>query len=174
MLLDDFTGILKRVRDAGGTDAVIAGGAVRDFLLGRPMKDIDVFLRSRGNVEDERIVKTAYPKAELQFNTDPEYSIQMPEVASVWNYQEGGLFADAPVQLIFLNGPDVTLPGMLERFDFGLCRAGFDGDIVVTAAFVKDAFGMTMTLLYSPHPAHSQRRYERLIRKYPYHRLVKP
>jgi hypothetical protein len=164
---------LDLIRKAGGTDAVIAGGAVRDFLLGRPVKDIDVFLRSRGELEDERIVKAAYPNAgQLSEFDRAEYGIQMPELSSVWtNSDPDPFFGSEPVQLIFQNS-DVTFTSLFQSFDYGLCRVGFDGsNVILTDDFVKDAFGMTMTLLH-PTP-NSAARYVRLCQKYPYHKLVK-
>ena len=42
-------------------DAIIAGGAVRDLLLDRPVKDIDVFHRERMKVFDDLVSRLPVP-----------------------------------------------------------------------------------------------------------------
>lgn len=41
--------VLKGFRQAGAAEAVIAGGALRDTYNNKPVKDVDIFLRMRGN-----------------------------------------------------------------------------------------------------------------------------
>jgi hypothetical protein len=76
--------------------------------------------------------------------------------------------------MVFLNGPDVAPVALLGRFDFGLCRVGFDGERpFYTDDFLRDAFGLTMTLINPIDEAQSLKRYERISAKYPDHRLVR-
>lgn len=179
----EWTDALNKLREAGATDALIAGGAVRDFLLGREIKDIDFFMRSRGPEEDKRIAETAFTDAIVQHGELPEeYRLQMPELASVYVSHEGlrdyrDIFGDGqfPAQLIFLNGSEKDAYGLISRFDFGLCRAAFDGErALYTDEFLKDAFGLTMTLINADNMEKSRHRYERLSAKYPEHRWIGP
>jgi hypothetical protein len=58
---------------------------MRDFLLGREIKDIDFFMRSRGPEEDKRIAEAVFDDAVLMGQGIPkEYRMQMPELAGVY------------------------------------------------------------------------------------------
>jgi hypothetical protein len=46
--------VLRAFHENGPKEAIIAGGAVRDILNKRPVKDVDIFLRSRGNQNKNR------------------------------------------------------------------------------------------------------------------------
>ncbi|MDE1153018.1 MAG: hypothetical protein PW788_10825 [Micavibrio sp.] len=45
----EWLAVLKAFRTRGADEAVIAGGALRDTYNGGPVKDVDIFLRARGN-----------------------------------------------------------------------------------------------------------------------------
>jgi len=56
--------VLKSIQQSGASEAVIAGGALRDTFNGAAVKDVDIFLRSRGNRKAHRnFLKEAFANA---------------------------------------------------------------------------------------------------------------
>lgn len=122
----------------GFPDAVIAGGALRDLILGREPKDIDVFAEhpSTGFSTGSLVgANTAEIKEWAERYLGPARCV----INSAWaNYNEGmdgvvcaveidtALTRPLPIQLIMMNRP-MTLQSAVERIDFGLCRVSHDG-----------------------------------------------
>lgn len=151
-LFDQFEEILSKLKGAGITGALIAGGACRDHILGRPVKDIDVFVPSQPNID----VKLA--KAFGAFNVSPiiaaEYAGAGGEVEHVYEIQEEDAdpFAPhplehVPVQVIVL-APGLDPIERAKHHDFGICQAWYIGGRVfgMTEAFHSDITWKTFTL----------------------------
>ncbi len=61
---EEWKRIVKSVQAAGADEAVIAGGALRDFFNDREIKDVDIFLRSRGGKKKNRkLIEAAFAAA---------------------------------------------------------------------------------------------------------------
>lgn len=147
--------------------AIVAGGAVRDLLHDRPVKDIDVFLRldigtfSPGLARFER---AGWPAAAAGWPAYPDsiFTVDIPAGVHM-----------TPAQLVFV---PVDPEWFVENvFDFGLSQAWVTpGRLRMTSAYWADHFSRSITYLRSrgddiPAPelrASSARRAERLREKY--------
>lgn len=66
---------LQAFHATGAKEAVIAGGALRDTFNKRAVKDVDVFLKSRGSVKKNRkFLKQVFAAAELRLIEQPVYT----------------------------------------------------------------------------------------------------
>lgn len=64
---EDWRRVLRGFHAAGAEEAVIAGGALRDLFNGRPVKDVDIFLRAQGGERKNRkFLKQAFARAGLE------------------------------------------------------------------------------------------------------------
>jgi hypothetical protein len=144
-------------------EAHIAGGAVRDTILQKPIHDIDVFMDDR-NIEEAAAllrfacgyVKVGEWKQYLGFS-DPA----MLRVAKFEKADE-----TIPICVIGLR-PEYTDPREnVSRFDFGACMVWFDGETTIrTDEFDLDVEGQTFTLHRADNDAqfaYSMARFEKI------------
>ena len=138
----------------GETPPVIAGGMIRDILLGFPFRDIDVFYPKEGDLDDENVYYTGLLTQDFpdKFTSGVFYEVTgdgyelctgkdlsvyrgFCEVASV---RVRGV--DAPlrrvVQLDMMTTPMKTPEEIIEGFDYGLVRCYYDGEFKVHPTFV--------------------------------------
>jgi hypothetical protein len=67
LLSEEWRKTLKAFQDQGAGEAVIAGGALRDFYAKRAVKDVDIFLASRGSEgKNKKFLKNAFEAAGLK------------------------------------------------------------------------------------------------------------
>lgn len=65
--------VLRFLRNGWAGDAIIAGGAVRDFILNKPYKDIDIWFSTRDEkVTPQRFLEITMPK-ELSFKMGKDF-----------------------------------------------------------------------------------------------------
>ena len=141
-----WRGILDRI---GCPGAVIAGGAVRDLLLGVRPKDIDIFAPSDGfnppsifqGLGDER---------------HAEYEA-MPSIDIVMRAEIAGFQVDLVGCQNFSNGME-----LVETFDFGVSRCWFDGQQLFDTMWAQhDRKNKVVTLLLNDRRERAQRRFDR-------------
>ena len=143
-MLERYNSMLSAVQ-ALDASAHIGGGAVRDTLLERPIRDVDLFL-------DEAATDAAASllRSEIGFVKVGEWkSYEMfsdPAVGRVAKFEKAD--ETIPVCLIGLkHRPALGMRDNLARFDFGICMAGWDGREVYTAPEYKtDMERRTFTL----------------------------
>ncbi len=143
--------------------SVIAGGAVRDYLLGFEPKDIDVFtgFPVGGNPSDYLDFKPNDPRYGL-FRIENEHE-RFEEYAAVSNIlcvSSGtllGVKVDAILIENFKSGAE-----LIEGFDFGITRCWYDGEIHDTPEAQRDRESLTVTLLSDEREMRSLARFERL------------
>jgi hypothetical protein len=158
----DYAALLASIQRVA-PEAHIAGGAVRDTILKKPIKDIDIFLAD-ANLEAtaahlrraDAYVKVGEWKEYLGFSD--------PAMTCLAKFERAD--ATIPVCLIGLK-PDFVDPAEnMSRFDFGLCMAAFDGTAITqTAAFNDDAAAKTFALHRADNReqfAYSMSRFEKL------------
>lgn len=179
--LQTFLGLVQRCFPHA--EAIIAGGAVRDTLNGRPVKDIDVFLCEEGDYQPgiEALGEALYCQGEgVGLDDLPGYISAMgyggPRKGGaidgaffVYNF-ENGIGLDHPAQLIFLSCSPVL--NLHETFDFDISQAWVTRHRVWTTSACREAM-LNRRIRYCPKrtPNAQQRqssreRLERLKVKY--------
>ena len=146
-------------------DAVIAGGCMRDFLLKKKIKDIDIYTRCFSN-------EFCYTRlADLGFvllsqeGCNKSYS-NRDTMVKKYKYK------DIPVDIIHISSHAymTTAEYIVEGFDYGICKVFFDGEKVhKLPEFIEDEKNKTITLL-SDSKAEQTRvieHYKRIKAKYP-------
>lgn len=140
----DYTDILTSLRQLA-PEAHIAGGAVRDTILKRPICDIDVFLDDAALETAAARLRSAYGYVKVG-EWQQYLGFSDPVMTRLAKFERAD--AAIPLCLIGLQGDYVTVEDNLSRFDFGICMAAFDGKTVTrAAAFNDDAETQTFTLL---------------------------
>ncbi len=179
-------------------EAVIAGGALRDWMLDKPVRDLDIFVKQRGT-ETMPMLYAALGRQVFQLNTEEiaAYEDHFSDIFAVYNAGPCGLKpatlddlddldaiagfdllsdTEVPVQVIALN-MDVTPQTIVNRFDFGICKIASSGEgVYYHGDFQHDAINQcfTLRLFAADRREASLRRYARLQEKYSGWPLVIP
>lgn len=152
-------------------DVVVGGGAPRDIINDKPVKDIDVFLHYTDH--NVAAVNGAFEGWSVTQDCSMEYMTD--DVVRVLEYSLWPTWT--PVNFIFMRDT-VSLNSALDRFDFGICQVGClsDGKMYSTRAFQQDLHERTFTMMRheSVEKDRSLRRWERLSSKYQGWTLVCP
>lgn len=167
-------------------DAVIAGGAIRDHVLGRPVKDIDVFVQARylRNLPDATPAlfamgwkRQGFCKGSWIAKGRGQNSSALDVVSSsVWNVS--GI--DYPVNVVELRLEPFHMEAVVDRLDLGFCRFGLRlgvGDRLIhyTDRYAAYDIGNQVMTVVSVHdPERSYARHLRLLEKYPGWGFVPP
>ena len=112
-------------------EAIIAGGAIRETLLGHPelIKDLDIFVNAYGERRDSLepwLRDIGWTKlAGQEFTADYGRSVMRGEVHRVVGYDVPGF--DLPVQVIYLTIGEFSPMRAIERMDFFACQLATDG-----------------------------------------------
>lgn len=163
------------MREDTGAEAYIAGGAVRDWLLDAPIKDVDVWVLSKhGKVCDwlaahgGNIYPSSSEGAKAVYETDP--GARSYDIVVVC---EGSLVG-VQFNLIFVSGAD-SIEHVVSEFDFGICRAWMSelGNAKYTPEFSADRHARTLTLLHPHNAARIDARIARLTEKFPGYTVVR-
>ncbi|KQW02224.1 hypothetical protein [Rhizobacter sp. Root1221] len=146
-------------------NAILAGGFLRDLLLDRTPKDIDIFVPHTGCFQPGTLQLVPMMGA-------AEY-MEQTEVSYIWDVPGFEL----PVQVIMLC-PGLDPVDRAKAHDFGICQVWNDGaGLEWTPAFDKDWSNRTFTLDHCEDQKEfdrSMRRYERLQEKFAGFPLVIP
>lgn len=169
--------ILKEMQQIA--PCIVAGGAVRDTLNGRYVKDVDIFMDSAHYKTFTRQV--SHGEWRLLGSDETEYRLANV-VSKVFENTRG---YDYPVQVVFTTTDPEEY--VTRYFDFGICKAWYDGTrIHCHKDFVRDVNNKTITMCmddkslhraYSNVPyalKHMQAHAQRIQQKYSSHRLVMP
>jgi hypothetical protein len=146
-MLEHYSDILKTIRGLDPS-AHIGGGAVRDTLLERPIKDVDLFL---GCGPGQSILQDAAKllRSDFGFVKVGEWKnyemFSDPAVVAVAKFEKAD--ETIPICLIGLKRAARGMPNNCRRFDFGICMAAWDGDkIHVAPEYKTDVESKTFTL----------------------------
>jgi len=144
-----------------GSNPVIGGGALRDAYHGRPIKDVDVFLRAKDHPFGitHQDIKTIVP-------ANVGYGLRS-DMHGVWDVTVP--INGFQVQLIVADFEDLF--DLAPTFDLGFSRVTFDGtSVFYHPHFWEDSFNKEFVIRRSDDDgttARSERRIERLAEKYP-------
>jgi hypothetical protein len=146
---------LELVKDIPG--AAIAGGFIRDSIVGVQFKDIDIFIPHT----EDKVIEAFMVKIDADEMQSASYMSQQ-EVTRIWsvhlankNVDEYDLpeyhltvSTDHDVQIIML-AKGMTLADRIPLYDFGFCQCWFDGKTLsYTDAFVDDLTRKEYTLVH--------------------------
>ena len=157
-----------------GYTAIVGGGALRDAITGKPVKDIDIFAFSCVRLLEKLTVNCApiiYDFIEDGFTKIPQITEGSAEYV---NMRGGGVVAvdiyekagHLPINVVWLD----HVPHASEQahgFDFGICQVTLTSDnaLFTTPAFLRDLENHTFTITTS-FDDRAQRRWDRLNEKY--------
>jgi hypothetical protein len=167
-LIQQFDDVLKKLQ-AVGVKGLIAGGAVRDHLLGRAVKDIDVFVPYSEDIESK--LQTAFGVLHVNPIIAAEYAGAGGEVEHVYEIHEStdpfgedwNAPVKPPVQVIVL-APGLDPEERARHHDFGICQCWYlgNGQFQQTLAFTNDMMHQRFTLSH----CEDQQQFDRSMRRW--------
>ncbi len=156
--------ILRRIENVTGNQAVLAGGAVRDTILGKQVKDLDIFVTATPGLR-ECLIREFGAWDKIQ-DIPEAYTKGMKGVYSVLAFDPPSALRTPPINIILLRRARTPLE-VVQRMDFGICQAchtlAFGTE--ATNAFLVDAMQWTFTLVApNADDARNMRRFRRLTK----------
>lgn len=158
----EVPGVWKEILQSlhkGGIKGIIAGGCVRDFLLERPIKDIDVFVPV-GCGFDMWLPEgtTLVRKNDLSY---APFSDGMVKYTTTIEYKGND------VQIIEVDLEGFSAEKLMDRMDFTICQATYqlDEGVIISGSFLWDADLKEFRLVRADNEAqfdYSMKRFERL------------
>lgn len=154
--MDNGPALWRAILEDCPPGAFVAGGAVRDYLLGVTAKDIDVFAPSDSLREWETPHFGPIEPRDLRAD---EYAASA-EIDVVWRGTRHGWATD----LIFMKSDGLLNwdpASVVSGFDFGITQAWWDGGLNLAPAFERDMGRGTVTLLRHDKLVRAMARFER-------------
>jgi Poly A polymerase head domain len=158
-----YDNILEALQRAIPGSIHIAGGAVRDTILGRPIKDIDIFLHHTAGDVAATLLRSEFGYVKLGEWKQYEF-FSDPMVVRVAKFEK----ADETIPLCLIGlAEDLNPHDNIKRFDFGVCMAAWTGgdSMFTNGSFKRDVEGETFTLYRADNLAqfsYSMVRFEKL------------
>ena len=132
----------RRISSEAGHHTIIAGGAIRDHVLGLPAKDIDIF-----------VLGMSARAANETFGAEITEYAGVEEAKHHYQPLGNGL---PDIDLVFSQYTNVR--DVLADFDLGICRVAWDGwDFVITDDFARDLHERTITVFDNSYADHRNR-----------------
>jgi len=157
-------------------EAVIGGGCLRDLILEKEHKDIDVFVPWRTSEDLSQTAALLYSRmGDLPYDSRAlselkVYAMNFSDVVQVFGLR----IEREDVQIIALDAP-VSSEYIASRCDFGICRLAWDGECLnIREDFLTDVKNKTFTLLRCSDVESHWRRWLRLKERFPGWTLVAP
>jgi hypothetical protein len=158
-----YDSVLEALQQALPSSVHIAGGAVRDTILERPIKDLDVFLHHTAGEAAAALLRTKFGFVKVgEWKQYLGFSDPMVECVAKFERADETI----PICLIGLK-EDLSPYANIARFDFGVCMAAWaGGDSMITSDhFKRDIESKTFTLCRADNLAqfsYSMVRFEKL------------
>lgn len=154
----DLLRVLCKIQDcllaAGAVETVVSGGAIRDMLLGRPIKDIDVFYV--GNLDEDKLLMLEKQSLALEDYEGTDFQVTHPHLR-----MDG---CDYPIQLMKVDVPEGQLDEwILDNFGCNLSKVGFGEHLEISQQFLDD---VEMEMMTFPKPV-SEKYMKKMTDKYP-------
>lgn len=164
-----------------GVNPILAGGCMRDIILGGEVKDLDVFItvsKSRldclDRLNDLNDLISHIAETEGWELADAKDSSQTHTgLHSVWNFQSE--FQDKPYNIIVLYG-DIGQQDVIKDFNFGINMISVNCYSVLAAHphFLEDVDNMKCTIRNERSRERTMYKYDQLCLKYNLLPLVTP
>ena len=140
--------------------AIIAGGALRDIILRRPVKDVDIFINASTGVYPAQILDL-FPREDIEVKYEDEYGIgsDIKFIISLGKNYDYDIIV----------GDDVTCDP--NQFDTSICQVHTSDcvHIIPTQAFLETL--ITKQVVVTNFARYSSERMNRLINKFPDYRI---
>ena len=157
-----------------GINPVLAGGCMRDIILGGKVNDLDMFITrssyQNGLSDFDFLIANIAEKEgwELSFHSDYEEDDHLPHhrvLHSVWNFKSE--FREEPYNIVILPD-DIGTRDIIKEFDFGINMIGINtySILSVNPHFVEDVEHTKCTIRNERSKEVTQRRYDKLSLKY--------
>lgn len=180
-LVNKWLAYPRQLQQTYGVNPVLAGGCIRDILLGKPVNDLDVFIsmsnwRRPDSAADCDSLIHEMAKAEnwkLTHESASDFSREVhARIHSVWNFQSE--FIQQPYNIIIL-ADDSPAAKVIGDFDVGLNMVGVNtyGALALSQHFVHDVDHQVMTIRNERQRDSLLARYEKLSKKYPWPLVTK-
>jgi hypothetical protein len=159
-----YGNILEALQQDVSDGVHIAGGAVRDTILGRPIRDIDIFIHSLSGDPAAALLRSKFGYVKVGEWVQYEM-FSDPMVARVAKFEKAD--ETIPICLIGL-AENLTPDDNIARFDFGVCMAAWSGStgaMITNDDFKRDIESKTFTLCRADNLAqysYSMVRFEKL------------
>jgi hypothetical protein len=162
----------RQLQQEYGLNPILAGGAVRDLLMGQEVKDLDIFLSPSGWVgkrlgwSPEVASKIAEREGWSLHKRGEEYGQTTPPLLSVWRFKSEFVEQRYDINLLV---QDTSSNQLIRQFDFGLNQVAVNtfGILAMSENFVEDVAGNKITIRNDRGRDVILRRYEMLSEKYP-------
>lgn len=146
-------------------EAILAGGYLRDVLLGIEPKDMDIFVGpKRAEHADDLCIRMA---EEVGVGFFQEFNLTYASMEVNRIFSSGERLGECPIQVIELD--KVNPVDRVGEHDFGLCQVWHDGgSLCMTGHYARDMAWKICTLVHCENEhehARSMRRWERLKEK---------
>jgi hypothetical protein len=161
-MLEAYNPILNAIQEINPT-AHIAGGAVRDTLLERPIKDIDVFMPDTATDAAAKLLRHEF--GYVKVGEWAQYlGFSDPAIARLAKFEKAD--ETMPISLIGLSAKVKGIEDNLSRFDFGICMAAWDGEkVIALPEYYRDIEAKSFTLCRADNYhqfAHSMSRFHKI------------
>lgn len=153
--LSDVHGAFQH-RLSGLGRIVVAGGAVRDHLMGRPPKDYDIFLLGSDFDSQAGVVAGQLSGLEHVVPLDIHKSEPFLVATVKWN--------GAIVQV--MSTPATTVDALIDTFDWNVCLFAFDGAFHAKEQIGNVGKGQSLKLHRVTYPLSTLRRGFRFSERY--------
>jgi hypothetical protein len=164
----EWLDVLKEVH-AVFPSAVIAGGALRDLMHERPIKDVDIFIPVHkdyvGALDNAfEAIWDLFAGEDCTLDPDSQYGVHKPEEADRDLYAIFKLNRRYKYDLILCT-PDAA---RIDTFDINICQITCDGKHVkMTGAFAHGFLTKTLKVMNVNRTDRNAARMERIALKYP-------
>jgi hypothetical protein len=167
--LSNYRNMITALQEISAS-AHIAGGAVRDTILERPIRDVDIFLADEAREAAAKLLRAKFGYVKVGEWQQYEHFSE-PSITQVAKFERAD--CEIPVCLIGLNEQmfscGISMQSNIERFDFGICMAAYNGrEQITNEAFKDDVQNRTFTLLRADNDAqftYSMVRYKKLTKE---------
>jgi hypothetical protein len=156
--------ILEALQRAVPSSVHIAGGAVRDTILNRPIRDVDIFLSNTDADPAAALLRAKFNYVKVG-EWKQYHGFSDPMLVRVAKFEK----ADETIPICLIGLAENLSPyDNISRFDFGPCMAAWQGDttvMITNGNFKRDVESQTFTLYRADNLAqysYSIVRYEKL------------
>lgn len=156
--------------------AVLGGGALRDLLHDRPIKDLDIFVNPTEDLaQDAAFLEVNFGAKPHEYDPDEAEYDCAHTIAGLYDFVLPVNLRE--VQVVLVANPRfdclADVKTIVDTFDIGLCQIGMNnhGSIYYSPAFAFDYFEKMLTVVRDSTPRSTYKRLDKLKAKYPGHKI---